>query len=42
MAEFSIADNKNTEAPEDLCIMDSNLEYTAEYKSLTKDFYLKF
>lgn len=42
MAEFSIADNKNTEASEDLCIMDSNPEYTTEYKSLTKDFYLKF
>lgn len=42
MAEFSIAENKNTEAGTSLCIMDLNLEYTPEYKSLTKDFYLKF
>lgn len=42
MAEFSISADKKTEAAEDLCIMNSNLEYTSGYKSLTKDFYLKF
>ena len=42
MADFSISADKKTEAAEDLCIMNSNLEYASDYKSLTKDFYLKF
>lgn len=42
MAEFSMAGKKNAEASQDLCIMNLNLEYTPDYKSLTKDFYLKF
>ena len=42
MAEFCIGENKKAEAETSLCIMDHNLEYTPEYKSLTKDFYVKF
>ena len=43
MLEFSSGDNKKAEAPsEDLCIMDSNLDFTSAYKALTGDFYLKF
>lgn len=43
MLEFSFGDNKKAEAlSEDLCIMDSNLEFTSAYKALTGDFYLKF
>ena len=43
MCEFSLLASKKTEAlEEDLCIMDSNLEFTAAYKSLTGSFYLKF
>ncbi|MBR5398546.1 MAG: methyltransferase [Bacteroidales bacterium] len=43
MIEFSLGDNKKAEVPsDDLCIMDSNLEFTSAYKALTGDFYLKF
>ena len=43
LLEFSLGDNKKAEASiEDLCIMDSNLEFTSAYKALTGDFYLKF
>ena len=43
MLEFSIQADKKAEAlSEDLCIMDSNLEFTSAYKAITGDFYLKF
>ena len=42
MIDFSIGDKKAEASSEDLCIMDSNLEFTSAYKAMTRDFYLKF